>query len=345
MRNARWGSVAVATNQEGYAHYTGINRCGNVWECPTCSHIIRTKKAAEIEQAVSVAESLGLGMLFVTRTIRHRAQDTLKKNLKVLAEARACFGRHRRWRAIKKKYQITYNVKALEMTIGQNGWHTHDHDLFFCAVPLTEKDVIALRAEISDLWAECVVKVGGRAVSDEHGVDVQLVDHSGKVVGKYIAKMSMEVTSAGEKDAKNGNRTPWQLLETDDAISIKLWREYVKATKGKSAVRWSKGARDFFGPGRSLTDEELVADDNDTTAEVPVKIEESVYRELIYGEDCIDTNVEILEEVERAVELSRRSGAPPDCSAVAQMLGCVGEIVQCVNSDGEPQRWLWVHRA
>src|SRR6266566_9564011 len=69
-------------------HYAGMSTCGSGWVCPVCAPKIRYHRADEVSRAVVSALQQGMGVLFVTQTIPHSAEDALGVTLGLLAEGR-----------------------------------------------------------------------------------------------------------------------------------------------------------------------------------------------------------------------------------------------------------------
>lgn len=274
-----FGGVQVktaATEHGTAAHYGSVKRCGQVWQCPVCSGIIRAGRAEELAEGVRRWSAKGGGFLFVTQTLRHRGADGLADLLDVLARAqREGLGQSRWWRSVREEFGLVGYVRSLEITVGANGWHPHHHTLWFTEQPMTDEQAQALADELREKWAAAVTARGGR-VPNEHGVDVKAVS-AAEVEGLpwYLAKEQVKAGALDEKRAgslaaevargdwkagyPDGSATPFELLDMDGRRPAELWDEYVAATRGKSSVRWSRGLRARLGlDEEAKTDAELV---------------------------------------------------------------------------------------
>lgn len=269
--------VKTASTEHGTAaHYGAVKRCGQVWQCPVCSGIIRAGRAEELAEGVRRWSAKGGGFLFVTQTLRHRGADGLADLLDILARAqREGLGQSRWWRSVREEFGLVGYVRSLEITVGGNGWHPHHHTLWFTDRPMSAEQAQALAEELRDKWAAVVTARGGR-VPNEHGVDVKAVSAT-EVEGLpwYLAKEQVKAGALDEKQAgslaaevargdwkagyPDGSATPFELLDMDGRRAAKLWDEYVVATRGKSSVRWSRGLRARLGlDEEAKTDAELV---------------------------------------------------------------------------------------
>lgn len=249
------GSVAIVDDGEG-GHYSHIARCGAVWTCPVCSGIIRHKRAEEINEAIKRHLSAGGGLLLVTETVQHNAGHKLDSLIHILKDSHRSMNSSRAYKAIRDQYGIMGYVSALEITRSDaNGWHPHQHILVFTEELMTELAAEDIRAGLYPIWARSVERKGGYS-GWEHGLDVQAV-HSAEAAGQYLAKVAQEMTNAGDMKQGSGSITPFQLLDEPSRKNELLFREYTKATRGKSAIRWSRGLRDRLGMAREMTDEQL----------------------------------------------------------------------------------------
>lgn len=72
--------------------------------------------------------------------------------------------------------------------------------------------------------------------------------------------MALEATQGGGK-----NRTPFQItgdfFETGDADDLGIWHEWEKGSKGRRALTWSKGLREWAELAAEKSDEEVAAED------------------------------------------------------------------------------------
>lgn len=171
------------------------------------------------------------------------------------------------------------------------------------------RDVEALGARLFDRWRrslpanmappavcgdqghDCSERRRREGAPHSHGWDARIVDDV-DVLSEYFTKnaytvkgvdsAALDVTSSTTKTARQGNRTPFGILEDlvagypgliDDPEAAydaeqrdrALWREWESTSKGRRQLRPSDGLRDLLGLGPEPTDEELAADEVEET--------------------------------------------------------------------------------
>lgn len=265
------GSVAlkVKSGSDGRtrAHFGGVQHCGNVWTCPTCAPIIRRERAAEVAEGMRRHVSAGGGAVFVTFTVRHAISDALRDCKATLFDAYADMSRSRAFRSWKKRAGFVGSIVANETTYGRHGWHVHKHAVYLLDHEATEAEAELFEAELFEMWAHAVSRVGGRTVSRD-AFDVRAIGEGTETVAGYVAKISTGVEGLGREvaigDIKSGrvegSIVPFQLLDVETAEAVSLWLEYVEAMRGVSCVRWSRGLRDALGMRKEKTDEDIVSE-------------------------------------------------------------------------------------
>ena len=294
--------VDVRLNSETkHAHVAGIQYCGAVWACPTCSSIIRSARAKEIEEAASIWKGRGNGMYFMTLTVRHHQGDDLAFMLACLSSAWSDVISGNPWRRIKKRYRIVGFVRTLEITYGSNGWHPHLHFGLFVEGQATEEMANFLRLEVLDRWKSKVEKHGGK-VPNEHGIDVQPVNDDAECVARYIGKiiegknLAQEIARGDAKESDEvASIVPFQFLDYDTPEYEHLWRVYVKATKGRRSVYFSRGLRDLLGMNAAKTDEQII-EELESTGKIAAAIDGDLYEEVIAPRP--ETLADVLEFIE-----------------------------------------------
>lgn len=243
------------------ASFRGLQTCKSVWVCPVCSGRISEQRRQELEYAIAENNH---NVLLVTYTLRHHKSDPLRDLLDILGKAQRRLKSGRFWQEFKKKYDWLGDVKGLETTYGDNGWHPHNHVLMFVTRTLTEDEINSLTAELREKWQHILWSIGGDA-EYEIGVDVKT---GSKYVAEYLSKFgrmpetdldagkgwdkAAEVTKSNHKIAKSKEGlTPWGLLDeyskTGNEAAARLFREYAEAMKGRNQLSWSRGLKAHFG--------------------------------------------------------------------------------------------------
>ena len=304
-RARNFGSVGIKVSHDehgAHAHFSGIQHCGSVWACPVCAPIIRRERAADITEGTRRHIEAGGGIAMVTFTIRHSRVDGLRDSMRVLADAYSDMSRSRAFRDWKAERGMVGYITATEITYGKNGWHPHRHVLMLFNRPVSHEQERALQGELFAMWSHAVERAGGETVSRE-AFDVRAVTRGEEQVASYVTKTVKGVEGIGAEvslaDIKAGRAAgsvnPFQLLDIETPEAERLWNEYVDATKGRSAIRWSRGLRDALGMGREKTDEEIV-DELERMGDVRMLVAPSLFNSTVrtYRAAC-----EILEAAER----------------------------------------------
>lgn len=260
-------------------HVRGLMHCCSVWVCAVCSGRISQRRKSDLLQAVNDNRARLLPV-HVTYTARHNVKTKLAEQISAMNEAYRWYRAGRYWQGVKEVFGVRASVRALEITHGSAGWHAHFHELLFVEVGPgflgetgLEKFGGELFAALSRRWLESLARFGLNATK-ENGLII--TTHAGDV-GAYLAKyghlptadngwtVAHELTLQQVKKAGGaGGRVPWEILWDAqwDKKSAALWREYVAATKGRSQLQWSRGAKEVLGVDMKTDDEILDADEN-----------------------------------------------------------------------------------
>lgn len=167
------------------------------------------------------------------------------------------------WNTFNNDMKATHRVKTLEITYGQHGWHPHIHMLVWIPKKKLQK-VADYERDLINQWKDCVDKAAKKILSPERyeyrkfyeaKYELSDNDHEGLFISKnangkirawssadYICDISAkkgwggntEVTGLHNKEARNGNMTPFQMLEkayelhhTDPCLSNRLLELYL----------------------------------------------------------------------------------------------------------------------
>jgi Replication protein len=225
-------TLEVKRDGEGArARFTGVMLCGHIWDCPTCSHVLRAKKAATVEAAIRGA---GGTWCLLTVTFRHRAgAHALQTLLRGLLEA---WRRTRQGGQVQRLWSehVTASVRATEVTYGANGWHPHVHVLI-----RTERWTRQEKAVVAEKWRQCIVAVlGSDATPNSYGIHWSDEFDSEAAPSRYLTKLGLELGGHG-KEGRRGGRSQWQLAveaAQGERQAVRLWQEYSLATKGHRMV-------------------------------------------------------------------------------------------------------------
>lgn len=252
------------------AGFGGLETCGRIWLCPVCSAKIRVRRGDQIAEACARHLDSGGAAWFLTVTLSHELGDPLAESFTALTEALRYLKSGKAHQRDKKDFGILGDIKAVEVTHGQHGWHPHAHILIFTSRTLEFDEMCAWAARLDARWSRALLKVGKPA--GKVGVRLTLKPvEKGRGIADYVAKvqekgLGNELARADMKDAREGNRTPFAILadfgNTGLVDDLELWWEYEKATAGRSAIRWSPGLWAKLMPDvDDATDEEIAAEE------------------------------------------------------------------------------------
>lgn len=267
----RWrapGAAAVGLEYGGKsgARFLGVQNSHSVWGSPLAAVAIMRERARTVEGAVEewLDGAPGRAVAVFTGTVQHSREQALSDVWNNLSTCWQGVTGHRAWKGkdgARRRHGVAHFFKSVETTVGQaNGWHVHQHTLFYLERALSEDELNALEGTLYSLWSAAAVRKGYRAPSRAHGVDLiqtTAVQDAGRVAA-YVTKgmtwgAAAEVTGGALKDAKAGNRTPFQILddiaaalaagEEPNPQDVALWREWEKGSKGRHQSGWSHGAK------------------------------------------------------------------------------------------------------
>jgi len=258
----------VSAGVAGKAFYKGLFVCGSLWLCPVCAAKISERRRVELSTALNSARAQGFKVMLLTQTIRHGLGDSLSGAFKAIAAAEKRLWGDRSATAFRDEFGLVGTIKTTEVTWGAaNGWHPHKHTLLILSGDVSPEHV---QKVLSPLWVKSCVSAGLPAPSLDIGLTVQ----DGSYADDYVCKWGLEseMTKGHSKVAKVGGFTPFALLQnildTGDAQSWELFKEYAAATKGKRQLVWSRGLRARLMPDVAETSDQELAEsvNEDVTA-------------------------------------------------------------------------------
>lgn len=251
----------VTVNNSGRAALHGVAHCGMVWGCPICARKIGMSRREEINQVMKKNREKGGASIMVTLTFSHQKGQALSDLIKMQSLALKKFKSGRAFDTLKKSLGYVGQIRALEVTHGENGWHPHTHEIWVLDRAPGVNQMEKIKAEIFKLWHDACLKSGLGLPTEKHGVDVAFnaSGDDGKI-GSYLGDFSFEATSAHTKKGKKAGRSAWDVLRSMRARwTLKdrnLYREYTEAMQGRALIFFSRGLRELFGLD-VLSDEDL----------------------------------------------------------------------------------------
>ena len=252
-------SSVVAVKSDGVNCWpSGVASCGLIWVCPVCAAKIKARRALEIEGATSGHIAAGGTLSMLTVTVRHTREMSL---VDVLAAVRGSWARLKRLKSWGDLAAVLVGqVRVLEVTVGDNGWHPHQHLLLFVRPGVDRAVLDGLLPAVCADWRRLVFECLGVSPSVERGLHLLTFGmDSAAIAAGYLSKVANEISGPNAK----AGRDPFALLdEIDDSASYARWIEYADGMKGARAFGYSMGLLERFG-GSALTDEEIAAADSE----------------------------------------------------------------------------------
>lgn len=274
------------------AFYCGLMKCGLAWVCPLCAVRLSEERRAMLTTALDNARSIFLPVM-VTYTIRHNASQRLGDLLSGMLAAYRSMRQSRAWRTIKEEFMIEGEIRTVEITYGNDGWHPHFHVVLFMTIDIlsfarqtrhnaqgeeigVDYDLnhirAALEAHIVPMWIDALARYGLDALPERALRVTSDYDELSGYVTKFGSELpesgkkwtlAEEATKGSSKKARlDGNLGIWDIL-LYAGIGLerfkRLFAEYAAATKGKSGLQWTPGLRERLGvedtEGKILQDE------------------------------------------------------------------------------------------
>ena len=287
----------------------GVATCGRALVCPVCGPKIRAQRQRELVEMLTAANAQGIGLHFLTFTLRHFNGMPLMQSLRVVRKLWRKVARGRRWQDYQKRYGLKM-VSTIEITTGANGWHPHLHMVLFQGVPAnlyesgqwvadnsgplprwTEAEEAEFRAWLTAEWLKVINKAGLPAALAEYALrwveaysqtDTEgLANYMTKDQGVAEAQelhargLSMEVLRGDLKSrarTEHATMSPFMLLPAalaGDQEARRLWWEYEEAVRGLHWLRTSPGLRQALGLTEHTATDEEIAAETDAK-KVPV---------------------------------------------------------------------------
>lgn len=309
------GPLIARRAASGSGYIAGLSTCGLIHQCPWCGAKIRAGRALEVAAAVAAVQAMGGGVSMITLTLPHDATDSLKKLFRGLDAGWSKVVEGGPWHRLGKQIGYLGYYYAEEVTCSAEhcgpGWHPHIHLMLFHAAPLDAAGIVVVRQHVARQWHRGVTSTGLRAPLGDVGVRFQ-ANADEEAIGRYITKVQESKWTAADelargdvKDGRGDHRlVPFELverfLETADTELCRRWREYVRATKGRPAIRSSRGLRKRLGLVAEATDSDLAAADADAiedVARIPLAVwwrilaagcEAEVYEAIAAGFDALN---------------------------------------------------------
>jgi len=277
-----WGTVEIHQDDDGGCHYDHLIICDRLWGCPICASRISESRRKVLTAAL---DQSGHHVALATFTLSHHKKDDLKTMLDAISEAYRTLKSGWWWQNFKAEHDWVGDIKALEVTYGENGWHPHIHALMLFDREIDEVTAGQIADKLKKQWLKSLKKHGKNA-DWLHGCDVRTGEND---IRDYIAKFGRlpkeidpddrgwtvehELTKGQTKQAREGGRTPWELLADygrGDKRAGALFVEYYYAFKGRNQLVWSRGLKELLNVAEieQQIEEEFAASDDTLVLEI-----------------------------------------------------------------------------
>lgn len=291
-------AVELRCTCSGGVYPCSVETCGYVWGCAVCAEKIRRRRGVEVSEAAALWAAAGGTLAMLTLTVRHHDWMRLRDVLGAVAGSWRRLRNRKEFRAFRSLIDGT--IKALEVKVGDNGWHPHIHLLVF-VLPGVDFDVLASAASgLYDPWEQLVTKELGVSPTRAHGIDFRPMDAS---AAAYVSKIGFEVASADTK----GGRDFFALVSEARNGEVEAFGrslEYLDTMRGRHSLDWSPGLRGRLGLEVEKSDEELAQDDEG--GEVVELVERAVWDSALWRRD--ENGVPVVTEILRRAEERVRTG-------------------------------------
>lgn len=282
--------ASVGADGQRHAGVAGVVHCGSVWACPVCSAKIAAQRSAMVGEVLRRWVERGGSVAMVTLTVRHSKGDPLATVWDAVSAGWRAATRSSAWDQLQRVYgtemvtgkgsraALRYripSIRVVEVTHGANGWHVHVHALLLLRGGVEVDQVPQIGASMWGRWDRAVQRAGLRG-GDLAQMDAHLIRWDPRGVtplAEYFAKATYEVTLAGNKSARGGNRTPFQVLacmveyasgelvqgDNDAARDRRIWGEWERSSRGRRQIGITNGLLDVLEMRDWMpTDEEIV---------------------------------------------------------------------------------------
>lgn len=291
-------AVELRCTCHGGVYPCSVETCAYVWGCAVCAEKIRTRRALEVVEGSAAWVASGGTLAMLTLTVRHHAWMGLADVLGAVTGSWRKLRQRKEFRAFRALIDGT--VKALEVKIGENGWHVHIHVLVFVLPGVGFDSVAALVAALFDPWEELTRCVLGVGPTRAHGIDFRPMDAE---ASGYVSKIGFEVASADTK----GGRDFFGLLSDARSGEVEAFSrclEFLDTMRGRHSLDWSPGLRKRLGLTAEKSDEELAQEDQG--GELVERLDRAVWNAALWRRD--ENGVPLVAEILRAAEERVRKG-------------------------------------
>lgn len=246
------GTLRTYESDDGpRATVSARHNCHSAWACPVCSPKIASARQKVLAPQVIRLLEAGYSAHLVTLTLRHSRGDDLAYLFDGMNAAWKVMTSGRSWKDWRNVDGLSAQyVKGLDLTWSlRNWWHPHLHIALYLP-PGHSGDVEWFIAR----WIKCLRDEGFIALREAQDAGKKITLESAKEAEKITAyagataamPTAEAVGMAMKRNRAEGSFGPFEILAkaaAGDPFFEKVWKEYVRATKGQRQVTVSRGLK------------------------------------------------------------------------------------------------------
>lgn len=225
--------------------------CDNTFACPVCSAKILNKAERKITRIILGMEKLNYRPLMFTLVVPHHIDMSANEVFELLKHTRKKLTAYTRFRKMLQSMGSRYSITSTECTYGKNGFHFHQHILYFLNVDKFSEDILLQNMEkINKFLMKTIAKFHGTYYSTAKEPLYYSKDKDGHpnftTSGAYITA-SLELTSNNHKKCRSEqSRQMLELLDSDDETDNLRYLDYALATRQKQRIQFSRNIYKFM---------------------------------------------------------------------------------------------------
>lgn len=293
------------SRKSGQCSWHNLTVCGSPWTCAVCSRRINLTRQDQIKATYEafLGEHVQAGVYMLTFTVKHGRGDDAEQLVDAMKDAMQLVQKTGAWKRVTRRKALKRDpagylgyvgrIAALEVTHGANGWHPHEHHLWFFERKLSSVELQMLRSDLFSAWHKCCLAAGleppvesitVRGKTHYVGLDVR----EAMSAAEYLAKCTSigidraqrfwgpekEIASSHVKAARSKGRTPMQILADSvlrDApegagallswnADARLFLAFSQAFKGRHQLQFSRTLKAWLAARGIAIDESAAGD-------------------------------------------------------------------------------------
>ena len=280
------GGIAIM-QKEDRTYFSGVSTCSSVWACPVCSNKINEARSKDVSLLLNYYLKAGFSLAMVTLTSQHNKNESC---FKVKNKELGSFNKmiaSRKYKDLCKQYNFEGYVRALEVTIGVNGWHPHIH--LAIIANNTQEALNEFANSIIQLWVS--FNKGTNAGAQDY---TPILDVQG--VSDYITKWGAadELVKSNHKTNKNKKGYPpfallrlvkeqgeGAMIPNTDFNAAKAFKDYAKAFKGAKQLTYSKNFQVKLKELTTLKTDEEICTEKQEDAKPVLFLKNNLFKHIV----------------------------------------------------------------